>query len=108
MSDKKSVACPENVFWEKEAPGRKLHIAFAFVILKVINSEIILFRFALIPVSMVSNVSERQVIGSGKPYHKSLSEESKGGHRKLTFAHLREAQRCVRYMFKGLSLHFLP
>ena len=29
--------------------------AFAFVILKVINSEIILFRFALISVSMVSN-----------------------------------------------------
>ena len=25
---KKSVACPENVFWEKEAPGRKLpHVA---------------------------------------------------------------------------------
>ena len=23
-SYKKSVACPENVFWEKEAPGQKL------------------------------------------------------------------------------------
>ena len=32
--------------------------AFAFVVLKVINSEIISFRFALISVSMVSNKVE--------------------------------------------------
>ena len=34
-------------------------------------------------------------------------EQSKGGYRKLTFAHARQAQRCVRRTFKGLALYRL-
>ena len=53
-ADDLSHSCPHRYFTPKCA------FAFAFVILKVINSEIILFRFALISVSMVSSVTRKE------------------------------------------------
>ena len=32
---------------------------------------------------------------------RNLSEQPKGGYRKLTFAHVRQAKRCVRCTFQG-------